>query len=348
MKAHGKIKRLSELIEVPPKTLTFELDLALLNQFSSSVRTKLAHWANDTELSPQDIYQRLKLFQECGVEFSTLDNNSCQLRYPLDLLDINKVSTIIPTEIFSIISSLERHLVIGSTNSTLINLPAEQLHAKVCLAEYQTAGRGRYGRQWVAPFASGLCLSLGWQFQKTVKKLQLISFLPAVALIHVLHKIGLKNAGVKWPNDVIYNGQKLAGILIEMPATNAQFPVVVIGIGLNVYNRSELSEQIPQPWTSIDQHLEKVLSRNELAALLITELIELIQVVEQEGTDKIRDEWRQYDGLKNTPVTVINGNKKEKGISRGINDDGLICIEIDGKLEQFVSGEISLRPERNG
>jgi len=188
-----------------------------------------------------------------------------------------------------------------------------------------------------------LCLSLGWQFRSSVEQLQLISLLPAVALIRVMHRIGLKDARVKWPNDVIYNGQKLAGVLIEIPANNSGFQAVVIGIGLNVYNRSELSEQILQPWTSIEQQLQVTPSRNELAAMLVTELFELIQTVEQDGLQMIRDEWREYDGLKNTSVNLLNGKQKEKGISRGINDDGSLCVEINGEFKRFSSGEISLR-----
>ncbi len=344
MKNHGKAKNFSKLIEVPIKH--FESDLALLNKISSSARTGLAQLVtvkNDAETSLQDIYQRLKFFQECGVEFSTLDQKFCQLRYPLDLLDVDKINTKISAKILSLISSFEQHHVIDSTNSRLMNLSADQQHAKVCLTEYQTAGRGRYGRQWIAPFASGLCLSLGWQFRNKVEHLQLISLLPAVALIRVMHKIGLKCAGVKWPKDVICIGQKHPGVLIEIPANNSELQAVVIGIGLNVYNRSKLSEQILQPWTSIDQQLEETPSRNELAAMLITEVFGLIQVVEQNGLGMVRDEWRQYDDLKNTSVTLLNGKHKEEGISRGISDDGSLCVEINGELKQFASGEISLR-----
>ena len=279
------------------------------------------------------------------MKFSTLEENFCQLFYPLDLLNIDKIRAKIPQRIASRISSIERHIVINSTNSALINLSAEKQHAKVCLAEYQTAGRGRYGRQWVAPFASGLCLSLAWQFQNIVKQLQLISLLPAVALIRVMHKIGLKGVGVKWPNDVVFNGRKLAGVLIEIPANNSEFQALVIGIGLNVYNRSESSEQIQQPWVAIDKELDTIPSRNELAAMLIIELFELIQAAEQEGLAMIRDEWQRYDALRNTPVCVMNGEQKEKGISRGINDEGSLCVEINGEIKEFVSGEVSLRAD---
>ena len=262
-----------------------------------------------------------------------------------DLLETEKIRSKIPEKILSLISSIDRYDEIDSTNSALLNLPIDQQHGKICLAEYQTAGRGRYGRDWIAPFASGLCFSLGWKFQKEVKEIQLISLLPAVALIRVLHSLGLKKAGVKWPNDLLCQGEKLAGILIEIPANNSTSQSIVIGIGINVYNRTGLSEQIQQPSTSIDQQLDQVPSRTTLAAMLITELLGLLQIVEKEGLAMIRDEWRRYDVLINTPVKLVSGGNSISGTSRGINDDGSLSVEIDGELKQFFSGEISLRAD---
>lgn len=293
----------------------------------------------------EDLFQRLKEYQASGVEFLQLDSQSCQLKYPLDLLEIDRIRSGIPEIILSQLSSIERHTVLDSTNSALLNLPAEEQHARVYLAEYQTAGRGRFGRQWVAPFASGLCLSLGWQFQKNIDQFQLISLLPAVAVIRTMHKIGLDEARVKWPNDVICRGHKLAGMLIEISAKNPGVQGVVIGVGLNVYNRTEMSAQIQQPWTAIDQQLDSLPARSELAAQLITELLRLIQTIEQGGLTEIRNEWQCYDALKNRSVTLINGKQKQKGISRGISEDGSLCVEINGQLKQFVSGEITLRSD---
>lgn len=293
----------------------------------------------------KNLYQRLIEYQEFGVEFQKLDPRSCQLKYPLDLLDSDQIRSGISERFLSQLSAIESHTVLDSTNSALLNLSTEERYARVCLAEYQTAGRGRFGRQWMAPFASGLCLSLAWQFQNDVDQLHLISMLPAVALIRVMHKIGLEKVGVKWPNDVICGGKKLAGILIEVAAKISEVQSVVIGIGLNVYNRTGMSAQIQQPWTTIDQQLESVPTRNDLAALLITELLRLIQTVEQGGFVGIRNEWQRHEVLKNRLVTVINGKQKQTGISRGIAENGSLCVEIDGELKQFLSGEISLRSD---
>ena len=326
-----------------PQERSETTDQTLLNKLSHTVVTDLSLISDEV-----DIYQRLQFLQKCGLEFKILDPQFCQLKFPLDLLDIDKIRASIPEQIASLISAIERHDILESTNSELLNSASENVHARICLAEYQSAGRGRHGRQWLAPYSSGLCLSFGWQFQTVIKQSQLISLLPAVACIRVLHRIGINNAGAKWPNDVICNGQKLAGILIEISANKSDFQTVIIGLGLNVYNRSEISEQIQQPWTTIDQQLDKLPSRNELAAMLITELFNLIQMVEateKEGLAEIRDEWRRYDQLINTPVSLINGNQKIKGISRGINDDGSLRVEVNSEMKQYVSGEISLRAD---
>ena len=326
-----------------PQERSETTDQTLLNKLSHTVVTDLSLISTEV-----DIFQRLLFLQKCGVEFKILDPQFCQLKSSLDLLDVDKIRASIPEQIASLIPVIERHDILESTNSKLLNSASENVHASICLAEYQSAGRGRHGRQWLAPFGSGLCLSFGWQFQTVIKQSQLISLLPAVACIRILHRIGIKNAGAKWPNDVICNGQKLAGILIEIPTNKSDFQTVIIGLGLNVYNRLGVSEQIQQPWTTIDQQLDKLPSRNELAAMLITELFNLIQMVEaaeNEGLAEIRDEWRRYDQLINTPVSLINGNQKIKGISRGINDDGSLRVEVNGEMKQYVSGEISLRAD---
>ncbi|MFK8067458.1 MAG: biotin--[acetyl-CoA-carboxylase] ligase [Gammaproteobacteria bacterium] len=303
---------------------------------------KLSH-TNTIDLSNND-YQRLQYFKDCGLEFKKLDPVLGQLKYPLDLLDVDQIKSQLPEKIVRSITAIELESVVNSTNSTLLNFTKDQQHRRVCLAEYQNAGRGRQGRHWVAPFAAGICLSLGWALHKKVVQLQLISLLPTVALIRVLKSIGVKNIGAKWPNDVYCNNKKLAGILIEVAANQSDVQSLVIGIGINVYSRTDMLANIDQPWTSLDQYLDSVPTRNQVTALLITEIFLLLLSVEQNGLDGIREEWRQYDVLINKYVNVITGQGKENGISRGINNDGSISIEIDGKIKTFMSGEVSLRP----
>lgn len=301
---------------------------------------KLSH-KSKTDLTSAE-YQRLTFFRDNSLEFSELVPEFCKLNYPLDLLDPDQIRSNISDEIIPLVSSIDRQQVIDSTNTSLLESADDQIHGRICLAEYQTAGRGRHGRSWVAPFASGLCFSIGWQFFKKIDQLQLISLLPAVALIRILKSLNLKNVGVKWPNDILCDGDKLAGILIEMPK-NISDPnrhTVVIGLGINVYNRAQLIEQ---PWTSLDQKLDLIPSRSKLAGLLITEIFGLLKKVEEEGFENIRNEWRTYDLLINKPVAVLVGDEKQNGISRGINDDGSIIVEINGELKSFMSGEISLR-----
>ncbi len=302
---------------------------------------KLSH-VKTIDLSTKE-FQRLQFFNDCGLEFKKLDPVSCQLKYPLDLLDNVQVRSEISEDTARFISAVELESVIDSTNSLLLNLTKDQQHGRVCLAEYQTEGRGRQGRQWVAPFAAGLCLSIGWQLQQKVDQLQLISLLPAVALIRVLKSMGLQNIGAKWPNDVYCEGDKLAGILIEIASSQSDIQSIVIGMGINVYNRTVMLANIDQPWTSLDQHLDSVPARSQIAAMLISEIFLLLQTVEQNGLESIREEWRQYDLLINKPVSVVLCQVEQRGFSRGINNDGSISVEINGELRTFMSGEVSLR-----
>ncbi len=301
----------------------------------SQLRRRIDHHA----FSVEDLYCRLQFFQACGLAFNQLNKDGCRLEGPLDLLDTDQIHAQLPASVSSLIESLTWHSVTESTNKELLNATLSERGIAVCMAEYQTRGRGRHGRNWIAPFAASLCLSVCSQISRKIDNIQLISFLPAVALIRVLHQIGIQKVGVKWPNDVICNGQKLAGILIDMTARGA----VVIGIGINVYNRAGYFGRIQQPWTSIDQHLTTVPPRNELTSLILSELVSLMQVMENQGLDGIREEWSTYDLCRDKHVIMDNGSQILEGIAQGITRDGSLCVEIGNETKYFISGEISIR-----
>ncbi len=271
-----------------------------------------------------------------------LDETACRLSYPLDLLNVVSIKENLAEVITGL--SFDLYGSIDSTNTAISQLAFEEQHAKVCLAEFQTAGRGRHSRQWLAPYASGLCLSLAWRFKRQVEQIQLISLLPAVALVRVLRRLGIEQVGAKWPNDIICSGRKLAGILIEMLPNKLLQPTIIIGVGLNVYNRSGLVK-VPQPITTIEDLLVEVPKRNELAAVLISELVFLLQQAEQSGLESIRDEWQAYDVFNNKPVCFVEGGNSTRGISRGINEDGSLIVETNIGLKSYISGEISLRAD---
>ena len=323
-----------------------QLDQKLLHILSATNTTSIAQLAANAGAEPLKVYHRLKFLQACGMAFDLLNMDRCRLNNRLDLLDKHTILSGFPVSVSQHLASIELHSTLDSTNQYLLEFPQEVFAGRVCLAEYQTAGRGRHGRQWIAPYASGLCLSISWCFASPIERFSLISLLPAVALANVLRDLAIPVA-FKWPNDVICQGKKLAGILIEVPQHQLQARSVVIGMGVNVYTTPTMQESITQPWVALRELMENCLSRNELATRLIAELVNLLSRVESQGLSVITDAWRQYDMMKDKAVQVWRSQEVYSGIARGINDEGALLLESAGEIREFVSGEVSLRLDDN-
>ncbi len=175
------------------------------------------------------------------------------------------------------------------------------------LAEYQTAGRGRRGRTWVAPPGGSICLSLCWAFREVLQDLGALGLVIGVCALRALRESGLEETGLKWPNDLVVEGKKLGGILIELRAESAGPACVVIGIGLNVALGAKLLEEIGETGSSpidlVTAGLER-LSRNALAAALISQIVHGLLVFEKEGLQPFAEEWRGADALRGHQIDV--------------------------------------------
>jgi BirA family biotin operon repressor/biotin-[acetyl-CoA-carboxylase] ligase len=232
---------------------------------------------------------------------------------------------------------------LDSTNSALQRLPLGEQHAVALLAEHQVAGRGRRGRQWASPYGRNLYLSLGWQFGKSMSELGCLPLVVALAVAQALSRAGLEGHQVKWPNDLLLGGRKLCGCLVEVQG-DAQGPChAVLGVGVNVYMPvSELTDDIDQPWTDLHSQLPGI-SRNELAALLIEELIKQMNLFAAQGFEPLKDLWEQLDGLKGQTVEVFSGSGSVSGTAIGVDQGGALLLDTGKKVLNLYSGDVSLR-----
>jgi len=162
-----------------------------------------------------------------------------------------------------------------------------------------------------------------------------------LALTHALADMGVKQVQLKWPNDVLVDGKKLAGILLEMRGDATGPCHVVIGIGLNVHLMHD--DAIDQPWVSLAQ-LGYQLSRNDVVAQILLRLNEYLHEFVQHGFGAMRDEWQQYHYYQDQKVQLLLPTKCIEGICRGVNQVGALIIEHSGMIEAYSGGEISLRP----
>jgi BirA family biotin operon repressor/biotin-[acetyl-CoA-carboxylase] ligase len=191
-------------------------------------------------------------------------------------------------------------------------------------------------------------MSFGWQFAEAPPTLPALSLAVGVAAARALRRFGAEGVGLKWPNDLMWSGRKLGGILVEMRGESAGPQHVVIGVGLNVLMPASVRLALAEHHAALVSDLHEILrdrtpSRNQLVAALTDEIAALLPAFSERGFPAFVDEWRALDSLADAPVKVINGPHTLYGVARGVDADGGLLVEIDGQMQKFVSGEVSLR-----
>lgn len=306
--------------------------------------------AERLRVSRSAVWKLVRVLRAMDIGIESLPRRGYRLTAPVDLLNREAIMARLPQPTRERLESLSVLLAVDSTNRRLLDASAPSAgRTSVCLAEMQTAGRGRRGRHWVSPFGSGLCLSLSWRFAETPPGLSALSLAAGVAVVHALNRLGATDLGLKWPNDVIWCGRKLAGILIELKGESVGPTEVVIGIGLNqrmpAATRLMLAEQQSALVADLHEMLrDRTPSRNDVAAVLIGELLSMLTVFAGRGFVPFAPTWRALDVTANAPVRVLQTGTDIEGIARGVDDDGALLVEVAGRLERIVSGDVSLRP----
>ncbi len=293
------------------------------------------------------VWKRLQQLEEWGIACEALPGRGYRLESPIDLLDAAAIRVALPADAAGRLRNLEVHESLASTSDRLLavdDLPPGRFDA--CLAEFQSAGRGRRGRHWIAPFASGLCLSLNWNYRDAPATLGALSLAAGVAALRALRRLGVHGLSLKWPNDIVKDDRKLGGILIDLRSEAAGPAYVVVGIGVNVHlPASTRSRLAAEGVDALDlAALGARPSRNALAAALIAELSAALAEFGVRGMAAFSDEWRESDALAGRAVAVLLGGQTQQGRACGVDGDGALLLEIDGVPRRFVSGEVSVRP----
>jgi len=286
-----------------------------------------------------------RLVADMGLAIESVRGKGYRIPGGIDLLDAVQVKLALGVRASVLLTGLEILDSVDSTNAELMRR-AEQgcSSGLVCTAELQTAGRGRRGRQWVSPYASNLYLSLLWEFSQGAAALEGLSLAVGVAVARALRACAVPDVQLKWPNDVLYRGAKLGGILLEMRGDTAGSCQVVIGVGLNVSMPAAAAGAIDQAWTDIktitaNQHP----GRNRLLAALLNELLPLAADFEQQGFSHWREAWQSLDAFDGVAVVLNTGSAQLGGIARGVDERGALQLETTTGVQSVYGGEISLR-----
>lgn len=236
------------------------------------------------------------------------------------------------------LSKLEIFDSIDSTNTYVLQqMKAHALSGHVCFAEEQTQGRGRLGRVWFSPKGTNIYCSMSWNFSQS--DVSSLSIAIAVIIARVLKQYGVENnVGLKWPNDVLFSGRKLAGILLERTGD-----IVVIGVGLNVLLPEEMDVQLATSSIDLTEVMGGKVDRNYLAGLLVQELLLGLPTYADTGLKHFLGEWCEYDVLFNREVSVYIADNVVTGVMRGINENGELLLSDGNDLKTFRNGEVTVR-----
>lgn len=296
-------------------------------------------------VSRSAVWKQIKQLDKLQIPLYSVPGRGYQIPDGLELLERERVLAAMDESAaqlrrFDILPELD------STNRYLLDLAREQPGViAACLAEYQSAGRGRRGRVWVSPFGTNLYLSLLWPFAEGAAGLSGLSLGIALVVCEVLESLGLRGATLKWPNDILVQGRKLAGILLEMVGEAGGPCQVVIGIGLNVRMPKQHASGIDQPWVDVQTALGRAVSRNELAGRILAGLCGFLPRFEREGLTPYLGAWQARDGFLGRPVKLALPTEIVHGHWGGIDVSGAGLLDTEQGRRRVLAGDVSLRSE---
>ena len=282
--------------------------------------------SNLTQFS-QNLAEDLQQFRDAGLNIIETAQGY-RLVPQLPLLNSLQISTALsPYQVYY-------QPVISSTNEWILQNIPNLNKGDLCLAEYQTAGRGRRGRQWLSPFAGQMIFSFYWTFNPK-KSIEGLSLVIGLAIAEVL------NVQVKWPNDILFDGRKLGGILVEIANHKNGLLNLVIGVGINVSLPTQT--EISQPYAQLSE-MDPDIDRQTLFPTLIQHLYVRLERFEKEGINaEFQQAWQNHNAFFNSEVNVITEQRVISGIEQGIDERGYLRVQCGAELKMFNGGEVSLR-----
>jgi len=293
------------------------------------------------------VWKAVAQLRSLGVPVHAVANRGYRLPLAAEPLDASTIRAGLPPDCQARLRSGHCVWKTGSTNADLHRAQAPPPgRFDFLTAEYQQAGRGRRARSWLAPPGGSICLSIGWSFASLPPEAGAIGLVIGVCALRALRRTGVRGVALKWPNDLVVEGAKLGGILIELRAESGGPAFIVIGIGLNVALGAGLSEAVvatgTRPVDLAGLGIARC-DRNALAAALIAAAVDGLLHFERDGFAPFAGEWGAADALAGKPVLVTADSGPVSGRARGIDASGALCVQTPEGLRRFTSGDVSVR-----
>jgi BirA family biotin operon repressor/biotin-[acetyl-CoA-carboxylase] ligase len=292
------------------------------------------------------VWKKIAGLESFGLKVESIKGKGYRLvdGKALSLLDKATIKAGLNDSAKAALTRLKCDQVIDSTNTNLMQqMAGGLLSGSVCLAEMQTAGRGRRGRAWVSPYAGSVYMSVSQVFHRGAISTEGLSLAVGVLVVEALAELGVGELQLKWPNDIYWRGSKLAGILLELVGDAAGECAVVVGLGLNVSLPKAVGNEIDQSWIDLQSIVNTTFSRSELVARLLNNLLPALSNYEVEGFQSYLQRWGDLDFLKGSAVTASVVDNSVVGFAQGVNDRGALVIKTPLGLQIINGGEVSVR-----
>lgn len=289
------------------------------------------------------IWKQVEALRSRGVPVKSRGTAGYCLPWPVQLLDVETLRAALPESVRGRLGALELHWEIDSTSSEIQRRQAQLPDLSMVLAETQTAGRGRRGRRWLSPPGLNVYLSCLKRFEGGFGALSGLSLAVGVIVMRTLTALGIDGAGLKWPNDVLSEAGKLAGILVELGGEYQGPCVAIIGVGLNVRLTAALHEQAGQPINDLTTLAGRAPDRNRVAAALVAALAEGLDQFEREGFNAFVDEYARHDLLRDKPLRVQGATSTLEGVGAGVDARGALLLHTADGVHRIDSADVTVR-----
>jgi BirA family biotin operon repressor/biotin-[acetyl-CoA-carboxylase] ligase len=296
------------------------------------------------------VWKLVAELRERGIAVASHERRGYQLEQPVALLDLPSLRRSAAAAGVELPAATEVFFELGSTNDYLHAAAAPPLgDPRLVFAELQTAGRGRRGREWLAPFGSGLTFSISWTFAEMPADLSALGLALGVCVVRELRKLGAAQVQLKWPNDIVDRHAKLGGLLLQMRSEAGGPACVVAGLGLNLAlpesARAALQSPLATPVTDLAAACAgKPPARLDTAACVAASMLAGLDEFSRSGFASFAGDWAAFDSLRDAPVTVLRHDGPLQGIARGADAEGALRVETPGGVvERVHAGDVSLR-----
>lgn len=299
--------------------------------------------SKDLNVSRTAIWKHINVLKDRGYIFESSTRKGYRLIYAPDLLTPLEIEGVLHTDVLG--RRVAYFESINSTNEEAKKMAREGAEeGTIVVAEEQVTGHGRLTRGFYSPFAKGIWFSVILRPTFFPMEASKCTLMAAVGVCRGLRRLGLTEAGIKWPNDILVKGKKVVGMLCEMSSSMEKIDYIVMGIGINTgIKEKEFPEEFRETATSFLNEGINVSRKNLLAAVL-AELEAEYKVAQKEGFERVLEDWRKLSVTLGKEVRVIYSDENYIGKAIDIDKDGCLLIETKKGVQRILAGDVSIRP----